>query len=481
MESALRKEYAPLKTKLTNKLPTAHVISPEKFRTNVQQISETQRKRDLIFLLQDILAKLNNGQFSGYEFAYNLQHFFEELIFAETSVQSIKHGLRNFIDKLYAEPVITKLIHYVFKEMQKNLNSRQIDQHHFEPQKILSALQEILDWYIVRSGSIENLFFEDNLNYDQIFDLKVFHDQKRQNIMGMDVLAGLTLYGRAGQNLWVKVFAKEKGEYILPHVDWNSWIDDTEIFTAKPLEHDVALSGIIPVSPTTQRLIIDKLNIFIPYAALDLSPGKHEVEIEICLFNEQGDKLLSVTSDEVLSTPRNYRNANSMVSEQAIGIWSKDYISGDSISDLEVSCVQQPVANMLGDLIRINFDFEVYDRLSESVFLEARFYNAHGALVKTTSKNPAEYYSAIRREIHVDEIVFKRYSVELAIPRIQLHLDDNERKIACEVCLLSSENKVLCGVLENFSLPEERKAIIAPIPQKEPESKQGFLKKFFHI
>jgi hypothetical protein len=458
MESALKKEYAPVKSRTVAPYrSTAQIVTSDKFRSNIQQISDIQRKRDLIFALQELLAKLNYGGLTQYEFAYNAQHFFEELIFAETGLQSIRQGLRSFIDRLYAEPVITKLIHFVFKEMQKILNSKNAGQMMLDSSRILNAMQEVLGWYVERSANIDDVLFDESpaANYDQIFNLKVFHDNKHHGFMGMEVLAGLVLYGRAGQNLWLKVFVKESGEYILPHVDWNSWIDDTEIFTMKPVDKDVALSGIIPVSPQTQRLMIDRLRVFIPYSSLDLSPGKHEVEVECCLFNEKGDRLLSASSAEVLSVARNYKITKSLISEQAIGIWAKDYVSGDGIDDLEVVCLQQPNGDWLGDLIKITFDFEIYDKLGQSLFVEVRFYNSHGALVKTSNSQEKDQYMAMRSEVYIDEIIFKRYALELVVPRIQLNIDDDDRNLSCEVCLLSNENKVLCGMLHNFTLPEQ--------------------------
>lgn len=490
MESALRKEYSPVKIRNAARLPTERgqsrqVVTSDKFRTSIQQISDQQRKRDIIFNLQELLVKLTQQGQSQLDYAYVLQSFFEEIVFAETGMQSIKQGLRIFVDKMHAEPVITRLIQYVFKEMQKNLNFQQSGQTGFELMKVSSAMQEILTWYIERSSNLENLVDEEGFhsNYDRIFNLKVFHDQKRHHFLGLEVLAGLALYGRAGQNLWFKVFIKENGEYILPHVDWNSWIDDTEVFTSKPLDEDVAISGIVPISPQTQRLMIDRLSVFIPYAALDLSPGKHEVEVEICLFNEKGDKLLTASSEEVLSVSRSYRSHRPAVSEQALGIWSKDYITGDCINDLEVACIQQPSSSLLGDLIKINFDFEIYNRLNESLFIEVRFYNSGGALIKTTNEKDSDQFAAVRHEIYVDEIIFKRYGLELAVPRIQLNVEDEDHSISCEICMLSHENKVLCGVLQSFTLPEARKITVRsdPAPEAGPPVKKNLIQKFLSL
>src|SRR5690606_4138910 len=92
---------------------------------------------------------------------------------------------------------------------------------------------------------------------------------------------------------------------------------------------------------------------------------------------------------------------------------------------------------------------------------------------------PESRYSALRRELYIDEIVFRRYALELAVPRMQLIMDDDHETLACEICLLSQDSKVLCGILESFKLPGARTLPLPPLNQptavKSEPKKPGFL------
>ena len=451
MEPAIRKDLNPNKPRAYSQ-----VVAFDKFKGKPQVLAAAQKRRELFFILQEILANLHQSNLKHAGMAYNLQRFFEELVYAETGLQSLRYGLRMFLDKLCAEPVVTKLVYFLFKQIQKCLHTRQSGLHDLDQQIIAGALQEVFDWYVERSASMEDILSseEPSLNYDQIFNLNVLHDQKAQTFLGFEVLAGLALFGRAGQNFWFKVFVKEEGEDILPHIEWNSWIDDTEIFTVRKLNEAAALSAIVPLVPQTQRFIIDRLNIFIPYQALDVSPGKHEVQVEVCLYNEKGDRLLEAVSEQVLSVARNQASIKPIVSQQALGIWEKDFVSGDAVKNVEVVFIRQPQGDWLSDLIRVRFDFEVYDRMNENLNIELRFYNSRGGLVECLNAGKEDPYQALRHCLYIDEIIYRRFDVELAVPRSQMVFEQEDRIAACEISLLSTDNRVLCGALEYFKIPE---------------------------
>lgn len=451
MESAVKKELSPLKPRYGGQ-----VVTSEKFRRQLQLSGDSQRKREFFLHLQTILGTLRQPEVNRYEFAYNIQLFFEEVVFFETGINGLRSGLRLLLDKLYADPITAKMIRYIFKQMQKCLTADRPDNGCFERERVLSAMQEIFSWYTERVHAIEKMVSAAGVTSgcDQIFSLKVLHDQESHDVLGFEVNTGLALFGRAGQNLWFKVFVKLGGEYILPHIDWNSWIDDTEIFTVRRPGEAAALSVIIPILPRTQRLMIENLSAFIPYQALDLHPGKHEVEVEACLFNEKGDCLLSASSAEAISVARNYRPAEAVISQQALGMWSRDFVSGDSINSLEVSCVREPLGNWLSDLIRVRMDLEVYDRLDQDMAIEVRFYDAEGTLVKCASDTSQDPYLALRKEMRIDEIVFRLYDLELVVPRAQLILEDDQKVLACEVCLMSPDSKVIVGSFSHFKLQE---------------------------
>ena len=432
--------------------------------------------QSIFYDLKEIILRIRKQNLSTRDLAYEVIDFFENMVRFETGLESVRRGLPLALAKLCAGRVWSTLASGVFQWAERTIAARD-DNSAVDYHTLLNDLADIIDWYSMRRISLEKLesisSIEDQL--DQIFDIAVLHDQYQHGHHGYVVRAGIALYGRSRQNLWLKTYVIHDGAYVLARPGWESWIDDTEIFS-HPRDHSSsAFSAIVPISPVEQRTILDNVEIFIPYSALDLVADKQEVEIEVCLFSEKGEQIVRAAAHDSLSVFPYGQETHPMLSYQARGIWPEDAISGDSIKNIVAAFERSSVIHKSAGRIKLTMDLEILGHVNEEIVAEVRCFRKNGDLISNV--NPAAKDQSVVSRTNVQSkrpiARIKDYSINIDLKHIDLDAADEE--ILCEICIIGQFEKILCGSMVEAVLP----ANYASLARETRNSKPNFLNKLF--
>ena len=143
--------------------------------------------------------------------------------------------------------------------------------------------------------------------------------------------------------------------------------------------------SLVPIRPNAQRLIIDDIRAFVPYAALDLSAGRSDIQLYVAVIDDEGREILSASKPESICVPQREAVAGGVPAPHSIGMWPHDVVSGDRISDLRVSSGHKVVAGWERHTVSAQFDLSLFMHAGESVLLECRFVDAKGNVVELSS------------------------------------------------------------------------------------------------
>jgi hypothetical protein len=204
-------------------------------------------------------------------------------------------------------------------------------------------------------------------------------------------------------------------------------------------------------------LVIDEIRAFIPYAALDLPIGRCDVDLCVSVVDSDGKEVLSSARRESLCVPRRELPAQNVPAPHAVGMWPHDVVSGDKISELRLSSGYKVVAGWERHTVSVQFDLALFMHAGESVLLECRFIDERGTLVELSSLGipyvatelnvPVESVSSYRyRRILHPRAAWAHYrSLCIDIPVEFLLLSAGVHQLTCEVVIVSSDDRVLCG------------------------------------
>lgn len=332
----------------------------------------------------------------------------------------------------------------------------------------LDELTMLLKWYVKRKASLTGLEVQHSRKADfasdgvlvsgeegnAIFSLEVMHDHQVFASKGCFVSCGLRLIGHDGQPLWLRVSVRANGESVRARLGWSSWTDPGD---AETVADNGQFCSLVPIRPNAQRLIIDDIRAFVPYAALDLPPGRSDIQLHVAIIDEEGREILAASQPESICVPSREALAGGVSAPHSIGMWPHDVVSGDKISDLRVSSGHKVVAGWERHTVSAQFDLSLFMHAGESVLLECRFVDAQGSVVELSSLGipyvAADLGSAVesvssyryRRVLHPRGAwaVFRGLCVD--IPTEFLLLEPGTHALTCEVVVVSSDDRILCG------------------------------------
>jgi hypothetical protein len=138
-------------------------------------------------------------------------------------------------------------------------------------------------------------------------------------------------------------------------------------------------------------------------------------------------------------------------------MWPHDVVSGDKISDLRVSSGYKVVAGWERRTVSVQFDLSLFMHAGESVLLECRFIDDKGEIVELSSLGIP--YVASELNIPVESVSSYRYrrvlhprgawahyrGLQIDIPVEFLLLEAGSHTLTCEVVIVSSDERILCG------------------------------------
>lgn len=341
----------------------------------------------------------------------------------------------------------------------------------YDVNRELDELTMLLKWYVKRKTSLTGLEVHHSRRVDisaegasfageeddALFAFEVMHDHQVFATKGCFVSCGLRLVGHDGQPLWLRVSAKSDGEPVAVRPAWSSWSDPGGDGAVEVLSDKPQFCSLVPIRPNAQRLVIDDIRAFVPYAALDLPTGRSDIQLHVAVIDNEGRELLAASKPESICIPARDASSASVPAPHSVGMWPHDVVSGDRISDLRVSCGHKVVAGWERHTVSAQFDLSLFMHAGESVLLECRFVDAKGNVVELSSLGipyvAAELGGAVesvssyryRRVLHPRGAwaVYRGLCVD--IPVEFLMLDPGCHNLTCEVVIVSSDDRVLCG------------------------------------
>jgi hypothetical protein len=340
----------------------------------------------------------------------------------------------------------------------------------------LDELVMLLKWYVRRKMSLFALEVEVGDEYsllesgspvlnddrDLIYGLDVLHDHQVFGVKGCLLTCGLRLLGRDGEALWLRVSLLNDGKPVMARPDWSSWTDPGGAGfvggeAVQVLPEIAQFCSLVPIRPNSQRLIIDQVCAFVPYAALQLSPGRSEVEVVATVIDGEGREVLSVARSENICVPQRQLSLAPVPAPHSLGMWPHDVVSGDKISELTVAAGFKVVAGWERHSISVAFDLSLFMHAGESVMLECRFVNSRGDIVELSSLGMP--FVASELNVAVESLSSYRYrrvlhprgawalyqGLCIDIPVEFLLLNSGTHEITCELVVVSTDERVLCG------------------------------------
>lgn len=412
----------------------------------------------------------------------------------ETGIFNLEPHVPQLLSALYAGSVEVGIVGGLVRRAQKILAARDVAERSrgsrrgedsdrsrvsgYDISRELDELNMLLKWYVRRKMSLASLEIEISGNaamldsdgsllrdeHDALYGLEVMHDQQVFGTKGCVLACGLRLVGRDGQPLWLRVGVRCHGEPVVVRSDWSSWTDPGSGEDLEILAREVPFCSLVPVRPNAQRLIIDEVRAFVPYAALELPVGRCDVEFVISIIDSDGDEILMTTRAESICVPR--RDSLSFVAPapHAVGMWPHDVVSGDKISELSVSSGFKMVAGWERHTVSVQFDLSLFMHAGESVMLECRFVDKKGDIVELSSLGipfvaselnvPVESVSSYRyrRVLHPKGAWAFYRGLSIDIPVEFLLLEAGAHELTCELVIASSDDRVLAGDMGRVSV-----------------------------
>ncbi len=399
----------------------------------------------------------------------------------ETGVYSIEPNIALLLSALYAGTLEGAIVSGLVRRAQGVLDAdageaAEIAGHGFggvsgaigdyDVNRELDELSMLLKWYVKRKMSLTGLEVHQSRRMDAVTDLlptssgeddaifgfEVMHDHQVFATKGCYISCGVRLVGHDGQPLWLRVSARWNGQPVAVRPEWSTWTDPSG-----PGAEGASFCSLVPIRPQAQRLIIDDIRAFVPYAALDLPPGRCDIELHIAVIDEDGRELLAAGKAESICIPQRELLAVSVPSPHSIGMWPHDVVSGDRISGLAVHCGHKLAGGWERHTVSVNFDLALFMHAGESLLLECRFLDSRGSGVELSSlgipyeagelDGPVESVSSYRyRRMLQPKGAWASYrGLCIDIPVEFLLLEAGTHNLTCEVLVVSQDDRVLCG------------------------------------
>jgi hypothetical protein len=425
-----------------------------------------------------------------------------QLAYRETGVFNLEAPVPQLLSTLFAGSVEVGIVNGLARRAHKALVLRDAHDHGslregaippasrglaYDIARELDELVMLLTWYVRRKMSLCALQLESDddcspidvegapLNgaRDQIFGLDVMHDHQVFGVKGCLLTCGLRLLGRDGEALWLRVALMSDGQPVAARSEWASWTDPGGDGPIELLPEEGIFCSLVPIRPNSQRLVIDEVRAFVPYAALKLPTGRSQVEIVVTVIDSEGRQILGVSQAENICVPPRQLGLSAVPAPHSLGMWPHDVVSGDKLSDLTVSSGYKLIAGWERHSISVAFDLSLFMHAGESVMLECRFINAQGSIVELSSLGMP--FVATELNVAVESVSSYRYrrvlhprgawalyqGLCIDIPVDFLLLSPGVHEITCELVVVSADDRVLCGDMSrvNVHVPERDRQV----------------------
>lgn len=415
----------------------------------------------------------------------------------ETGVFSIDVPIAQFLSLLCAGAVEAGVVTGLVRRAQKALSKRDSVERErarfddkvstkqrglsYDISRELDELEMFVKWYVRRKMSLARLEISERESTswmsvsgdgvrdeeDVVFGLEVMHDHQMFGVKGCLLACGIRLVGRDGQSLWLRVAVAQNGKAIPVKPEWQSWSDPVYGGDMEVLPATTPFCSLVPIRPHAQRLVIDEIRAFVPYAALDMRDGRQDVDITLSILDDDGKSIVELSRQESLCIPSAVSAGASVASPHSLGMWPHDVVSGDQISEFVVTSAYKMVAGWERNSITVSFDLSLFMHAGESVTLECRFVNEKGEAVELSSLGIP--YVASELNVAVESVSSYRYrrvlnpksawamyqGLCIDVPVEFLQLAAGTHEITCELVIVAEDERILCGDmgLVNVTVP----------------------------
>lgn len=316
---------------------------------------------------------------------------------------------------------------------------------------LLLGLTTIVDWYGQRSSSIKKIASDEKLlkpGTEGFFDFRALHDRERFGAFGLEVRTGLLLDSRGGETLWLRGQILFRGKYLKTREGWESWTtQDSDTFA-------IELPLVCKDTKRVGRTIVDSLNLFIPYAALqwpeDLQGKAADVSIVLSVYTRSGEKLFSQVHLETMRVMQDVRNEPHLISPQAAEVWESCPVSGHSLNRLQMFWVEGAERGA----IEVAFDAVLFGMAGKEVSVLIRILDSEGNGVQSVNEQLCDAYGYYCNQylLSVASVIARFNDLVSTIDPLDLALDRGENALRLEVTLRDAQERILCGTVEPFTV-----------------------------
>ncbi len=435
--------------------------------TAIEAAIETRPNRDLpetirdwhrelplfISYVEDKLLALASGVNAASEFASRAMLVMREIFRRETGLASLE-ALDDFAFALWGSAGEKEMIRALVKRLEQALKTgdRTGDRtgNRAAPE-LLRQMLSFLNWYALRKRSLLQIVeqeryyrFESN-EKDRIFDFQVYSDVVDYGgLRGFKISAGIRLCNHLSEPLWFKVSLRQGEDFIKAAPGWGEWSEEGAklIGTNGGAHRFVALQ---PIQPRSQRVLIDKLQLFVPYSALQLESSELDTVLEASVCSQSGEKLLVWTEQEAMVLPRSSEGLF-LPSPQTLGLWQRDPVSGDEIKEVSLSAGVREENGQAFGVLRVKSSLCLQDHQGELMKLRYRFLNLKGDLVAAREKSfeMEDGRFGIEQQLYIREATEELRDIELVIPLNALEL---QKLVYLELSVLDASDRETCGTL----------------------------------
>lgn len=191
-----------------------------------------------------------------------------------------------------------------------------------------------------------------------------------------------------------------------------------------------------------------------PYGALALPAGRHELDLEAGIYTHSGDLIVSAAVPETVQSAAVDDDVGVVPAPQSLGVWPFDPATGHEI------VIKGSHVRFEGDpgweerVLESRVDLTLVGLAGERLELETRLRQSDGTVVGIFDRPAGGTLEPCLARVALlpQQIVSKIPAVRVMIPVADLDLPCGEHRLFVETVVVSGDGKVVCGAFEPVTI-----------------------------
>lgn len=391
--------------------------------------------------LQESLAEIDDRLASRRQIARRIEALLRDLMRREIKSVDLRAELDVFLAHMHAGEAISKiagrLMQYVDATVYDDAASSDLGVVY--ARQVALDLQDFVDWYTRRRTTLDA--FSDESSTDAIAKVRVVHDKVVSGLRGMEVLGSLKLHGHFGKTLWLKAKILSKSGAVGVREGWETWTDDSGRLVVAGGDSSKDFVVMQPIQPNGQLCMIDQARLFVPYSALQLASGSHDIRVQLALTDSRGAEILRQDVEERIAVPPVELCEEPIPSPHVLALWRSDSAEGDSILNLKATAGVVDGLNIDGQVLRVSFDLRLFNREGVAVRAECRVMTKSGETLAGGGVDSG-------LSLFPQRPIARYFDLEFVVPFAQFGLSKGRHDLLCELVVLAENGQSLCGALQ---------------------------------